>query len=267
MDTTGGVDRILADVAERAALDDLGAMWFLGPLSAYAADLAQSNLTEFGRKRLRSRAVHDVERRLRVLEPLRQHAEIAAVPIPPIVYITGLERSGATLLHNLLALHRDARVLRRWELLEPVPPPETETYNTDTRIARVQSQADVLRGMCSNRCTGSTRPTPRSACAASSTRWRCSPGPPARACPRGGDSSPRRIFPLRSRTTGVRARRGASTGAAARSSTFGYSHVDVTKAASSRRACQRAAIVRGALTGSRPGLVPRCGCGRLRRRW
>ena len=85
-------------------------------------------------------------RRLRVLETLRQHPAIADVPIPPIVYITGLERSGTTLLHNLLALHRDARVLRRWELLEPVPPPETATYDSDPRIARVQERADVLRG-------------------------------------------------------------------------------------------------------------------------
>lgn len=88
----------------------------------------------------------DLVRRLRVLETLQQHPEIATVPIPPIVYITGLERSGTTVLHNLLALHRDARALRRWELLEPVPPPETATYETDPRIARVQDQADVLRG-------------------------------------------------------------------------------------------------------------------------
>jgi Sulfotransferase family len=146
MDTAGVVDRILADAAESAGLNDFGETWFLGPLSAYAADLEQPNLTEFGRRFLRSRAVRDVVRRLRVLETLRRHPEIAAVPIPPIVYITGLERSGTTLLHNLLALHRDARVLRRWELLEPVPPPETATYDTDARIARVQRQTDVLRG-------------------------------------------------------------------------------------------------------------------------
>lgn len=146
MDRTGDVDHILADAARNAGLDDFGGSWFLGPLSAYAADLAQPNLTDFGRRFLRSRAVRDVARRLRVLETLREHPEIAAVPIPPIVYITGLERSGTTLLHNLLALHRDARVLRRWELLEPVPPPETATYDTDARIERVQEQTDVLRG-------------------------------------------------------------------------------------------------------------------------
>jgi hypothetical protein len=87
-----------------------------------------------------------VTRRLSVLATLREHPEIATVPIPPIVYVTGLERSGTTLLHNLLALHRDARALRRWELLEPLPPPEAATHDTDPRIARVQEQANVLRG-------------------------------------------------------------------------------------------------------------------------
>jgi len=146
MGTSGHVDGILADAAEQAGLEEFGETWFLGPLSAFAADLEQPNLTELGRRFLRSRAVHDLARRLRVLDTLRQHPEIAAVPIPPIVYITGLERSGTTLLHNLLALHRDARVLRRWELLEPVPPPESDTYDTDARITRVQRQADMLRG-------------------------------------------------------------------------------------------------------------------------
>jgi hypothetical protein len=146
MNTTTDVAGILADAAEHAGLDDFGEPWFLGPLSAFSADLQQRNLTDFARQFLRSRAVQDLVRRLRVLDTLRQHPEIASVPIPSIVYITGLERSGTTLLHNLLALHRDARVLRRWELLEPVPPPEAATYEIDPRIARVQSHVDVLRG-------------------------------------------------------------------------------------------------------------------------
>jgi Sulfotransferase family len=141
-----GADSILTDAAAKAGLDDFGETWFLGPLSAYATDLQQHNLTDAARQFLRSRAVHDLVRRLRVLDTLRQHPEIAAVPIPSIVYITGLERSGTTLLHNLLALHRDARALRRWELVDPVPPPETATHETDPRIARVQRQVDMLRG-------------------------------------------------------------------------------------------------------------------------
>ncbi|MET0158815.1 MAG: hypothetical protein ABW279_04955, partial [Acidimicrobiales bacterium] len=60
MGTTGEVDRILADAVENARLDDFGETWFLGPLSAYTADLEQPNLTDFGRQFLRSRAVVDL---------------------------------------------------------------------------------------------------------------------------------------------------------------------------------------------------------------
>lgn len=68
------------------------------------------------------------------------------MPIPPILYVTGLERSGTTLLHNLAALHPQARALRRWELMEPLPPPTTETYESDPRIAKVQASVDRRRG-------------------------------------------------------------------------------------------------------------------------
>ena len=114
--------------------------------AAWAEDLEQSNLTDFGRTFLRSLAVRDVGRRLRVLQTLREHPEIASVPIPRIVYVTGLERSGTTLLHNLLAQHPRGRALLRWELMEPVPPPDAETYTTDPRIATVQASIDKLRG-------------------------------------------------------------------------------------------------------------------------
>jgi hypothetical protein len=127
-------------------LDDFGDDWFMGPLTAWADDLAQPNLTEFGRGFLRSLGVRDLARRLRVLRTLRDHPEIASVEIPRIVYVTGLERSGTTLLHNLLAQHPRGRALLRWELMEPVPPPDAHTYATDARISTVQAAIDKLRG-------------------------------------------------------------------------------------------------------------------------
>jgi hypothetical protein len=130
----------------RTGLDDFGDAWFMGPLSAWAADLEQPNLNEFGRKFLGSLAERDLARRLQVLQTLREHPEITTVPIPRIVYVTGLERSGTTLLHNLIARHRGGRALLRWELMEPVPPPEAKTYGEDPRIDIVQASIDKLRG-------------------------------------------------------------------------------------------------------------------------
>jgi len=136
---------IIDAAVERTGLHDLGDDWFRAPFEAYAEDLGQPNLTDRGRGFLRSLAVPDVARRLRVIATLRTHPEIAEVPLPPIVYITGLERSGTTLLYNLLAVHPDARALLRWELMEPVPPPTAAEHATDPRIAAVQASVEPMR--------------------------------------------------------------------------------------------------------------------------
>jgi Sulfotransferase family len=140
------LDAICEDAAAASGVDDFGDQWFLGPLAAWAEDLAQPNLTDFGRRFLRSLAVKDLARRLKVLDVLRRHPEIGDVPIPPVLHITGLERSGSTLLHNVLARRRDARAFLRWELMQPVPPPEAESYGHDPRIAAVQASVEKLRG-------------------------------------------------------------------------------------------------------------------------
>ena len=72
-----GVDvGAICDAAAAAAgLDDFGDEWFMEPLGAWAADLEQPNLTEFGRKFLRSLAVRDLSRRLQVLETLRERVQ------------------------------------------------------------------------------------------------------------------------------------------------------------------------------------------------
>ena len=134
------------EASATTGLDDFGDQWFEGPLEAWAADLRQVNLTDFGHDQLRRAAVSDLARRLRVLQTLRDVPAIANVRIPPIIYVTGLERSGTTLLHNLLAQHTRARAMLRWELEQPLPPPETQTYESDPRIGFVQSSIDTLRG-------------------------------------------------------------------------------------------------------------------------
>ena len=144
--SAGGVQGILDSARAETGLDDFGDDWFLTPLTAWVGDLEQDNLTDFGRKFLRSLAVRDVARRLRVVATWAAHPEIAEVTLPPILYVTGLERSGTTLLHNLLSTHRRGRALLRWELMEPLPPPRTETFDTDPRIEVVQQSVDKLRG-------------------------------------------------------------------------------------------------------------------------
>ena len=132
--------------SEETGLTDFGDDWFMGPLAAYAGDLDAPHLSEWGRAFL-TRLVHkDLVRRLQIIDCLKQNPEIEETPIPPMLYITGHERAGTTLLHNLLSRHRDARFLSRWELMAPTPPPDPENIANDPRRAAVQASVDALRG-------------------------------------------------------------------------------------------------------------------------
>lgn len=135
-----------ARAAHMTGLNDFGDPWFERPLAAWAEDLGGPLLSEPARGFLARQVVDNLCRRLEVQDCLKRNPEIDQVELPPILYITGLERSGTTWLHNLLARHPLARSLCRWELAFPTPPPEAETFFSDPRIALVQSAADRYRG-------------------------------------------------------------------------------------------------------------------------
>lgn len=137
---------IKREAAAKTGLSDFGDPSFEGPLLAWVRDLANPKINEFGRKFLRRLAIRDLSRRLKVLAYLNEHPEILDVELPPIVFITGAARTGSTLLHNLMAAHPDGRPLLRWELMEPLPPPRSETFATDPRIASLQASIEPLRG-------------------------------------------------------------------------------------------------------------------------
>lgn len=137
---------IKREAAEKTGLSDFGDPSFEGPLLAWVHDLTNPIINDFGRRFLRRLAVRDLCRRLRVLACLAEHPEILEVEIPPILFVTGAARTGSTLLHNLLATHPLCRALLRWELMEPLPPPRSETFTTDPRIAALQTSIEPLRG-------------------------------------------------------------------------------------------------------------------------
>jgi hypothetical protein len=137
----------LIDAARsETGLSDCGSAHFEPFLDAWCQDLASERISPSGCARLARIAVRNLRTRLRLEDTFRNNPEIAQVSLPPIVRIMGLPRSGTTLLHNLLAKTPGRRALLRWELVEPLPPPEEATFATDPRIALVQRGVDALRG-------------------------------------------------------------------------------------------------------------------------
>ena len=115
-----GLTALTASLVEEGSLNDLGAVMVPGELSAYLAN------------------------RLRVVAHHRAHPEIRERDVAPPIVIMGQARTGTTMLFDVLAQDPDHRVPLTWEVDAPLPPPRTETYDTDPRIAEADATFEMV---------------------------------------------------------------------------------------------------------------------------
>jgi hypothetical protein len=133
----------LLDAARRAAgLTDFGddGHFRIGLRRLLAALESEADLTLVGRIAARRDLVGLLTTRLRLQDDRSQNPAIAAERVARPIFIVGLPRTGSTALHHLLAQDPDTRAPLAWEVMYPSPPPARETYDTDARIARAESQ-------------------------------------------------------------------------------------------------------------------------------
>lgn len=136
---------LLGAASATTGLDDWGDGWFRQGLSVLLGALEdEARLTLVGRLLARAEIQRILQNRLAVEAELRAHPEIDGEVIAAPIVVTGLGRSGTTLLHELLALDRNNRVPMQWELMYSTPPPESATYATDPRIERVRREIGVM---------------------------------------------------------------------------------------------------------------------------
>ena len=81
----------------------------------------EAELTPTGRLIQKIRLTDALVHRLRIEELLKQHPEIHEIDLGKIILITGLQRSGTTILHRLLNSHPDIRGVSGTEALNPLP--------------------------------------------------------------------------------------------------------------------------------------------------
>jgi len=96
----------------------------------------ESRLTLIGRIALLRDAQRLLETRLRLNAFWREHPDVGAQAIRRPIFITGIPRSGTTLLHGLLAQDPAHRVPLTWEVMFPLPAPRARDYATDPRIRK-----------------------------------------------------------------------------------------------------------------------------------
>ena len=135
------LDHLLAAGRRRGGGPDFEDMTFFDGFHRLARALAtEARLNLLGRIAAREAIVGHLETRLRLEQDRSQHPGIAAQEIRRPLVITGLPRSGSTLLHTLLAQDPSHRVPQTWEMLSPSPPPEWASYARDPRIAATERQ-------------------------------------------------------------------------------------------------------------------------------
>jgi hypothetical protein len=118
-----GLDILLSGLCEEARLNDLG-------VEIAAAELANYLAT-----------------RLAITAWRRDHPDVAAGTIERPLVIVGQPRTGTTILHDLLAQDPALRAPLTWEVDRPLPPPETDTYQSDPRIDEVQANIDMAESL------------------------------------------------------------------------------------------------------------------------
>jgi hypothetical protein len=132
---------LLDEAVRRARSDDFGDPSFRDPLrrllAAYEKD---AQLSLLGRIAARQDMIRLLANRLRLRADRRRHPEIEAEVVRRPLFVTGLPRTGTTLLHGLLAQDPVTRAPRHWECVFPSPPPERSRYTTDRRIAAAARQ-------------------------------------------------------------------------------------------------------------------------------
>jgi hypothetical protein len=111
-----GAERLISDLNDRAALTEVGSV------------IAGTDVVDY------------LTSRLRVVDWVRRNPRIAEADIRPPIVVLGQPRTGTSILFDVLAQDPANRVPLTWEVDQPWPPPETATYESDSRIDEVDAK-------------------------------------------------------------------------------------------------------------------------------
>ncbi|WP_420433505.1 sulfotransferase family protein [Candidatus Poriferisocius sp.] len=129
-------DALVEKAQKSAKLDDFGPDgWQEGFEILVDSINDEGNLSKLGRMILGGLIDTTLQMRLRVVDWANRHPEVAREQITAPIMVTGMPRTGTTLLSNLLDLDPQNRSLLAWEAAAVVPPPTLSNHREDPRIA------------------------------------------------------------------------------------------------------------------------------------
>jgi Sulfotransferase family len=139
------VDDLVARARERAGLEDLGDdSWRAGLRLLVDTVESAPGVNPGGRDYVYGQFVDALWNRLRVVDYLKQHPELAQERVERPLVVLGLPRTGTSLASYLLDQDPRRRSLITWEAEDSVPPSSPDTLRTDPRCLKKKAELDVL---------------------------------------------------------------------------------------------------------------------------
>ncbi|MXW59340.1 MAG: sulfotransferase [Acidimicrobiia bacterium] len=138
-------DALVSKAQESAKLNDFGPDgWQEGFQILVDSVNDEGNLSQLGRMIIGGLLHTTLQMRLRVVDWANQHPEVAREQVTAPIMVSGLPRTGTTLLSNLLDLDPQNRSLLAWEAAAVAPPPTLSSHKEDPRIAKSVKDSDQL---------------------------------------------------------------------------------------------------------------------------
>lgn len=123
-------EAIMPLVASETNLHDFDDLSFLLSYSRACALMGVTTFTAIGHVMAVADFRLHLTRRLHVINYLKYHPEVSAVPITQPIFVFGLGRSGTSFLHRLLSLDPKSRAPKLWELSLPTPAIDLDTTSS-----------------------------------------------------------------------------------------------------------------------------------------
>ena len=139
------VDELIAEACGATGLDDFGPDTFREGLAVYCGSVNdEAQLNELGDAAIRGNIVGSLANRLKIVDWVTQHPDVAAERIDAPLVVIGMFRAGTTFLSYLLEQDPANRALLRWETADSVPPPTPENLHSGPRVEASRIGNDML---------------------------------------------------------------------------------------------------------------------------
>ena len=135
---------LLEEVVAKTGLDDFGSDDFRPGLGLLLETFDNNYFTEASRKSLRRRMRDLLIGRLQIEAAWKRHPEVLDLPISRPLFLTGLPRTGTSMLLNVLSNDAATRTLKLWEAHNPWPLENLAAGEEDPRYLKIKAYYDAM---------------------------------------------------------------------------------------------------------------------------